>query len=278
MKITNRYNIPTIITKIVEDDIRILEPNKYSVTELLKPIKEIVLYRKYHDVITADISEFIPAVFGTAFHTLMEKYDTGDLEHRIEYPVSNSTLSGKYDKLDNFILYDYKTTSVWKYQNGDFKDYKRQGLMYAWLLRKNGLYVEKCVFYMFLKDHSLSRGRFTDNYPPTAFGTYEFNVTPLDLLEIEKYITDRIKLIESYIDTPDNMLPMPTHEESWYTGDKYAVMKNGSDRAVKVCDTMEEADANLYRGNYIEVRKGEHLKSYFSEFFRNYVMYDEKEK
>lgn len=148
--------------------------------------------------------------------------------------------------------------------------------MYAWLLRKNGVYVEKCRFHLFLKDHSLSKINRSENYPEVAFQTYEFNVTALDMVEIEKYITSRITDIEYYLDYPDNKLPMPTHEESWYTGDTYAVMKNGNQRAVKIFDNLD--DATLYIGGasnlYIEERKGEHMKNYFSEFFRNYVMYN----
>lgn len=281
MKITNKYNLPEQIIKLAEQDIRVPESHRYSVTELLKPIKEIILYRRYFDVIAQDVSELITAMFGTAFHTMIEGVSTGDVENRIEFEIHPGVfLTGRYDRYADHVLFDYKTTSVWKYQNGDFEDYRRQGLMYAWLLRKNGVYVEKCVFYMFLKDHSLSKATRSENYPETAFGIYEFNVHASDLIEIESYIKTRIRDIENLLDTPDNLLPMPTADESWYTGDKYAVMKNGGTRAVKVFDTMSEAQLYIggMSGFYIEVRKGEHLKSYFSEFFRNYVMYDEKEK
>lgn len=278
MKITNKYHLPDELIKVLEKDIRTPDPHKYSVTELLKPIKEIILWRRYFDVVAQDASELITASFGTAFHTMMESVSTGDIEERIEYEVSPGVyLTGRYDKYDNYILHDYKTTSVWKWQNADFSEYMKQGLMYAWLLRKKGLYVEKCVFHMFLKDHSLSKASRSDNYPEVAYQTYEFNVTPTGLEEIEKFITERIARIESLLDTPDNELPMPTHDESWYTGDSYAVMKHGGTRAVKVFDNLDSA--TLYMGGatnlYIEERKGEHLKNYFSEFFRNYVMYDE---
>jgi len=278
MRITNKYNLPTELIKIVELNERRPEPHRYSVTELLKPIKEIILWRRYYDIINQDISELVTAAFGTAFHTMMESVSTGGTEERVEREISDGvSLSGRYDKLENYTLYDYKTTSVWKYQNGDFSDYKKQGLMYAWLLRKNGLYVDKLVFYMFLKDHSLSRKRFQTDYPDTAFGIYEHTISAINMVEIENYITERIKLIEFYLEYKDDELPYPTHAESWYTGDKYAVMKNGSTRAVKLCDTRAEAEKYLKDGMYIEVRYGEHLKSYFSEFFRNYVMYKKGE-
>ncbi|MDY0104275.1 MAG: hypothetical protein RBS07_15175 [Lentimicrobium sp.] len=282
MRITNKYNLPNALIKVLEKDLREPIPHKYSVTELLKPVKEIILWRRYYDVLTQDASELITAAFGTAFHTMMENAENdGTTEERLEVEISQGVyLTGRYDKYDNFILDDYKTTSVWKWQNGDFAEYRKQGLMYAWLLRKNGLYVEKCRFNMFLKDHSLSKATRNTNYPEVAFQIYEFNVTASDLDEIERFIKGRIELIESLLDVKDNDLPMPTHDESWYTGDKYAVMKQGNARALKVFDTLDEAIT--YKGSsnnlYIEQRKGEHLKNYFSEFFRNYVMYDEKEE
>lgn len=281
MRITNKYHLPEQLIKVIEKDLREPTPHKYSVTELLKPIKEIILWRRYYDIVTQDVSELITASFGTAFHTMMEGVSTGDIEERIEYEVSPGVyLTGRYDRYENYILHDYKTTSVWKWQNGDFSEYKKQGLMYAWLLRKKGLYVEKCVFHLFLKDHSLSKASRSDNYPEVAYQTYEFNVTANDLADIEKYITERIAHIESLLDTPDNELPMPTHDESWYTGDTYAVMKQGGARALKVFDSIENAHEYIGSASnlYIEERKGEHLKNYFSEFFRNYVMYNNDEK
>lgn len=279
MKITNKYGLPEELITILKKDERVPTPHVYSVTELLKPIKEIILWRRYYDVIMQDASELITSAFGTAFHTMMESVGGENTEERIEIEVTPGVhLTGRYDKYINHELHDYKTTSVWKYQNGDFTDYKRQGLMYAWLLRKKGVYVEKCIFHMFLKDHSLSKAARDMNYPPVAYVKYEFQVSSTDLKEIEEYIITRVTEIESLLNTPDHELPTPTHDESWYTGDSYAVMKQGGTRAVKVFDHLN--DAITYMGGasnlYIEERKGEHLKNYFSEFFKYYVMYQEK--
>lgn len=271
MIVTNRYNLPQVIVDIAMRDMRMPTPMHYSATELLKPIKETVLWRRYYDIITQDVSELLPAIFGTAFHTMLEGASTGDNEHRVSYEICGVRLSGQYDRVDNHVLYDYKTTSVGKFMRGDFSDYKKQGLIYAWLLRKNGVYIEKMVFYMFLKDYKPSSWQ--ANYPDVGFQIWEHYITSQDIKEIETYITERIELLERYKDTPDNELPMPTHEESWYTGDKYAAMKNGQSRALKLYDTEEEARG---KGDYVEIRKGEHMKCVYSEFFRDYVM-NEKE-
>ena len=268
MIVTNHYNLPQVIVDIAMRDMRTPEPQHYSATELLKPIKETVLWRRYYDIITQDVSELLPAIYGTAFHTMLEGASTGDNENRISHEICGVRLSGQYDRVENYVLYDYKTTTVGKFTRGDFSDYKKQGLIYAWLLRKNGVYIEKMVFYMFLKDFKPSRYSVD-----VGFQIWEHYITSQDLIEIEAYIMERIELLERYKDTPDNELPMPTLDESWYTGDKYAAMKNGQSRAIKLYDTMAEAQG---KGDYVEIRKGEHMKCVYSEFFRDYVM-NEKE-
>ena len=39
------------------------------------------------------------------------------------------------------------TASVWKVINADFDDWYKQGMMYAWLMIKNGFHVEKVKFH-----------------------------------------------------------------------------------------------------------------------------------
>ena len=276
MTLTNNYNLPQVLLTIAERDLyEPPHPHRYSVTELLKPIKEIILWRRYYDKIEQDISELIPSLFGTAFHTMLEVADNGQTEQRVSAEIfPGVVLSGRYDKVENYTLTDYKTVTVSKYMRGDFEDYRKQGLMYAWLLRNDSVYIDKLEFYLFLKDHSIMRGRNQEAYPKHAIALYEYVIKSEDMHEIGQYIKSRIAEIEKYIDTPDKELPMPTHDESWYSGDKFAVMKRNGSRAVKLCDTQTEADSYIRdgKGDYVEVRYGEHIKSLYSEFFKYYVM------
>ena len=82
--------------------------------------------------------------------------------------------------------------------------------------------------------------------------------------EAERYVKEailadsRFKEIEYYENNPTEVLPMCSNEERFREPDKYAVMKKGAKRAIKLYDNHEDAknhastDDNLY----IEVRPG----------------------
>jgi hypothetical protein len=53
------------------------------------------------------------------------------------------------------------------------------------------------------------------------------------------YIVERIS---QHLYARDTKLPECTPEERWASPDKFAVMKPGGKRAVKLCDSKEEAD------------------------------------
>ena len=147
--------------------------NKYSVTELLLPIREILLNRKYNDQIEVDISDNVNALFGTAVHNVLEENtpkDNPDLktEESISYEFGDTTLSGRIDLLDlkELSIVDYKTCSVSKISKADFEDWKMQGLIYALLVYlKLGIILKKLKFYALMKDWSKIKCSSSTNYP-----------------------------------------------------------------------------------------------------------------
>lgn len=244
MKITNNNNLPQVFVDIMEEEYE-YTPNEYSVTEILNGITEINLTRQHYDNIVVDVSDMANLIFGQAVHHLLELKDKNNMtEYNVKREVKDGMyLKGRFDAYDpkTYTLIDYKTCSKWKIKNQDFSDWRKQGLMYAWLMNS---YVDKIQFIALVKDVN-SR----DDIPPIY--VYEFNVLPSDLREIEVFINERFSQLGK--DVPC------TPEERWFAGDKFAVMKNGGKRAIKVYDTREEADQDD-RGDYVEVRKGENKK------------------
>ena len=209
-----------------------------------------MLIRKHYDDINIDVADSVNTIFGSAVHNLIEKFDkTGMAEMSLEYQIGDYALSGRVDLYDEktHTLIDWKTASNWKLEHSDFEDYKKQGLVYAWLLLKNGYIVDKLQFHMFTKD----KGKIS---------TWEYKVTTKDLVEIERFIYDRFNLIKIYEHIEDDKLP--DCENTWFTGDKYAVYKNsGQTRADRVLDTEQEAHNYISKkAGIIEVRKGQHRK------------------
>lgn len=269
MIITNKLNLPQAFVDLVqaEEDNKEHDPKKFGVTTLLKPTREILLSRRHE--IEIDVSDCINKLFGTAFHSLIEKHDkTGMSELELEEKVLDDyVLRGRldlYDEKEESVI-DYKTGTVWKVMFKDFDDWYKQGMMYAWLQSRKGYIVRKVKFYVFLKDWTAREARNKPDYPQSQIYVYEFNVKLSDLIFIEGWLTNKFMSISEQSRLSDDELAPCSDQECWYTGDKWAVYKNVSDaKAQRVFDTREEAEGyliNKMRNQGIVVfRQGEYRK------------------
>lgn len=238
--VTNKFNLPQVIIDCLVDDDHEHKPNRYSVTELINPPRLIMLKRRHE--VDEDASDMINQLFGDAFHAYLKSHDKSEhAEYKMEEIVYGRTLVGVVDKYADYTVIDYKTTSVYKVVMQDFSEWRLQGLMYAWLLRRQGLYTGKLQFIAFLKDWQASKAKYDDTYPQSQVYVYESNITASDMIEIDAFIYDRIATLVVCEDKADDELPLCTPEERWSTRTKYAVMKKGRKTAVRVCDTRDEA-------------------------------------
>ena len=240
----------------------------FGVTTLLAPTQLSVLQRRHFDELSEDISDMTNLIFGTALHNEIKRYDKTEYsEFYLNYEIKDGyRLSGQIDLYDekNFEIVDYKTAGSWKIMKQDFDDWFKQGAMYAWLLLKNGKIVEKCRFIAFIKDFSKSKSKYTKDYPKEPIYVYEFKITSSVLQDIEKYIYKKFDEIIGSENKKDHELVNCSNKETWYTGDKFAVMKQGSSRAQKIFDTNNEASNYISEkkqsGLYIEKRTGSHRR------------------
>ena len=267
MKITNNLNLPAALVQAVSTE-RHNEEGCYSATTLLKGACETVLTKRHFEEIEVDASDSIWQVFGTAVHSIFEKQnDNSFKEESFSVPVYNSKVTGRVDSYDieNEIIVDWKTASIWKVQFADFDDWKKQGLIYAWLMKQNGLNVKACRFIALLKDHSKSKARLDANYPQSPVYVFEFTVTEKDLEEIEVFIKGRILELENAEKIEDEKLTPCSKDERWASDDKYAIMKTGRKTALKLCDTEEEAKSLLEKlgGTSIEYRPASRKCKYY---------------
>jgi hypothetical protein len=266
MKITNKLNLPESFVNMAQRDY-IIADNEYRVTSLLKGIRETILERRHNEEIEQDVSDMIWLLFGTAVHGILEHQVEGDneiKEERLKIPFGAYILSGQFDlyNAETKTITDYKTASVWKVIFGDFTDWKRQLLIYAYMLKQIGFDVEKGEIIAILKDHSRRDAKIKDNYPQLPVQKITFNFTDSDFVEIEEFLINRFAEISEAEKLPDNELPLCTPEERFNSGDKYAVMKKGRKTAMRVLGSMEEAEKWQADngGDFIETRKGEDKK------------------
>lgn len=259
MKVTNRLHLPEAFVKAVSVE-RHNKAGCYSATTLNKGTKEIILQERHWDEFTTDAADNVWAVWGTAVHALFETIkDDNFHEEKFDVAVGNSRVTGTVDSYDmtHAIINDWKTASVYKIMKGDFADWYKQGMTYAWLLKQNGLDVRRCRFIALLKDHSMTKAETDSSYPQAPVFVYEFEVTPEELEQAGERITSKIKDIEAAELMSDDEIAPCTAEERWADPEKYAVMKNGRKSAVRVFDTLIDAEncaGELGNSHYVETR------------------------
>ena len=143
MRITNKLGLPEAFVKMAETDYQYKE-KQYSVTSLLRGIRETILLRRYHNNIEQDVSDMIWLLFGTAVHNILEHQEEGKhelKEENLKIKIGDYTLSGRFDLYNakTKTVTDYKTCSVWKMIFGDFADWRKQLLIYAYMLKRPDL-------------------------------------------------------------------------------------------------------------------------------------------
>jgi hypothetical protein len=245
----------------------ITEPKTYRVTSLLKGIRETILEKRHADEIEQDVSDMIWLLFGTAVHGILEKQQEQGheiKESRLSINMGEYTLSGQFDLYNakEKKITDYKTCSVWKVIYGDYSDWRRQLLIYAYMMRQIGFEVNSGEIVAIMKDHSKRDAKFKADYPKLPVQVIKFEFTLEDFVEIESWLIDKFDEIRRCEQLPDDELPLCTPEERYNSGDKYAVMKKGRKTALRVLDSMEEAEKWMEDngGDEIEVRPGEDKK------------------
>ena len=264
MKITNRYNLPEAFVKAVENNEK-MEDNEIRVTQLLNGLRAVELMRRYGDEIEVDVAEMIWMIFGTATHAVLENTEKSDgefREERLKMPIGGAVLTGKSDVYKDGIITDYKTCSVWKVIKEDFEDWEKQLRLYTLLWKSVGCDVKGCRIVAMMKDHSKTKAKLEADYPDLPVAVIEFEFTDEEIEETRSWAEGRINELLALRNVPDAKLPLCTPEERFNDGDKYAVMKNGRKRAIKLFDNYDDAvkacDNGL--GDYVETRKGTDVK------------------
>ena len=270
MKITNEQGLPQPLIDAVNDNTWEQPENVIRVTQLLKGVRETVLERRHDDELSQDVSDMVWLIFGTAVHSIAEqgketRYQVK--ETRMSERVHDSIVSGQFDLYDakQERVIDYKTCSAWKLIYRDFDDWRRQTLIYCWLLRRAGFKANSGEIVAFIKDHSKSKARQDRDYPRRPVERIVFQFYEKDFGDIEAFIFDRVKQIEIAQELPDDELPLCTKDERWTRDEKWAVMGTSSKKALRLLDSEYEAKAWIKQNQHrkpkrIEYRPGIDVK------------------
>lgn len=262
MRLTNKLNLPAPFVEACRRE-RNFDSKTFSVTELLKGTTEILLTRRHSDEIEQDVSDMVWLVFGSAVHGILEgaqETETQLKENRVfmDFP-KGYRVTGQFDLYDDSTgtVTDYKTASVWKVIYDEWEDYRKQLLCYCLLLRSMGFDAHKGEIVALLKDHSKTKAKREAGYPPYPVYIRRFEFEAEDFGRCSQDLVGKIVEIHELWETPDSELGPCTPEERWHKPGKYAVMKKGRKKAVKLYDDEAQADIHaLEIGGYIEHRPG----------------------
>lgn len=247
-RITNRANLPLPLVQAVSNDPYDKKAD-YSVTELIGPARIGALKRQHADELEEDAADRIWALLGQIGHTILERAASKELtEHRLYTTIDGKSVSGQLDlwykgdynaKVEQHTLIDYKFTSIWAVKDGLKPEWEQQCNLNALLCRENHIEVTKAEIVVIFRDWSVGEARRNPQYPQQQVQVMS---VPLWLPSQQKaFLEARVKEHED----AKVKLPQCTDEERWAKPAKWAVMKKGASRALKLHDTHDEAMAHI---------------------------------
>ena len=240
MRLTNSLGLPDAIVRAVQNDPYSKGNADISATGLIAPARMVELMRRHGDELTEDVADRLWSLYGQIVHGVLERAETESaVEERLFMERHGWIISGKFDRyvLIDELLQDYKMTSTYSIADGPKPEWIAQASIYRLLLEEDGRTVSRAESIVMLRDWSEGRARNSLDYPQTSI--VKVPVPLWDTPTTEQYIRDRL-LLHSRADVE---LPECTPEERWERGGSVAVMKPGGKRAVKICDTKDEAIA-----------------------------------
>ena len=264
MKLTNKHGIPDTFLNVLKRPTYSKGRAHLSATQLLNSPKIVALTKKFEDELEQDVSDMVWSIFGTAIHGVLEhgKDDNHIVEERLHTTFDGWRISGAIDLQivtgqDTISIRDYKTTSAWAVMNEKI-EWEQQLNIYAWLVETCKLkIVDSIGIVAIIRDWSRREAAKNPDYPQSPVKEIPINLWPYQ--QREDFISERISKhseCEFHMET-DEELPPCTPEEMWEKPTTFALKKKGNVRAIKIYETLEEAEkACDEKVHEIEIRVG----------------------
>ena len=288
MIFTNKNNIsPFLAVWLAMNEYRNeTRPNVISATTLIRPIRQVVLARKYKDLSKqADIADLVSSRMGTALHDSIEKTWNQEpailkdllgqfgippamldkikinepvenikeddipiwVEQRNEKEVTAKSgnkyiISGQFDAVVNYRVFDNKSTSVWTHIYGsNDKKYAEQMGIYRWLtpdMIKDNLGQIEHIF----TDWSSVKALQDKQYPQARILSKTLPL--MSVADAELFVQNKVDNIDYYLSQDDEKLPLCTDEDLWREKDIYKYYKDPSKTARSTANFETEIEAN----------------------------------
>lgn len=259
MKFTNKLGLPQPIVDAVTNDPYTKGDSHISITGLIAPPRIRVLKKLHEAELEEDVSERIWSLLGQVMHGILERANKQALsEERFYVDIDGIRVSGQLDAYyESGLIQDYKLVSLYQVKDGVKLEYEQQLNSYAYLLRANGLIVNKLELVCILRDWTKTKAK--QDYEIPQQQVVKLEVPMWTNEEAFEFLTERVKIHKS----ANKTLPLCSAEERWATPDKFAVMaKKGAARSLKNHLTKEEAEehSRSVPGSFVEPRPGENKR------------------
>jgi len=284
---TNNSNIPLPYAVWLASDQgydRKFNPNVVSATEIIRPMRSIILSRELaaaeSEAVTQDIAEKSAASLGTAVHTAVEvawrmhyklamsnlgypesiidrikinpeNPDPKDLnmyfEKRSAKKLEGFIVSGKFDLVMENQVHDLKTTKAYTYMSGSSdKKYMQQGSIYRWL-NPDIITSDLMIVDYYFTDWSPNPRISEDEkkkYPPNRMVGKSFEMMSVETTEY--FVRGLLQEIKRLTGLPQEQLPRCTPTELWQNPSRWEYWSKAENKQCsKLLDTQAEAQALL---------------------------------
>tara|TARA_A100000172_G_scaffold67708_1_gene47436 strand:- start:2811 stop:3665 length:855 start_codon:yes stop_codon:yes gene_type:complete len=248
MRYTNKTGLPEPVVKALTEFEKPQNVEGIRVTTLIDSPRISILRKQHSKDLTEDVSDLVYRIMGTAIHTVFENAASNSYvsEERLEHEVEGHVISGQVDLQfeddDCVDLKDFKSTSVYKVMMDSHPDWEKQLNVYAYLVRHSkGLRVRNASVIAILRDWRKADAERKEGYPPAPI--VELEVPLWSEEEQDQFVLERVMLhSKAEIDNEFEILAECTDEERWARPAKFAVHKGKNVRALRVFDTMKEAE------------------------------------
>jgi hypothetical protein len=212
-----------------------------------QPIQQTLLRARYDGLLTEDCSAHGWRIRGTGVHMVTSRFPIPgwQMELPLKFKIGSWEIRMRLDCLDaGGTLTDYKDGSTWTITFMDEQkqfEYDAQVNIYALGCHRNDIKpeVKRGRVWLTMRDHMDSKvGQ--EGYPPTSGIEIPCELWPHG--KTIRYIETQLMELELNWLKPDEELKPCTEAERWYKVKKFAIMKEGRKRAIKLFDSLDEAE------------------------------------
>lgn len=248
MALTNIHGLPQPLMNLFGKEKYTKGDAHVSITELIGAPRVSILKAKHANAINEDLVDRFWALIGTNIHRILEQ--GADEEHlteeRLYVDVDGWRVSGGIDvqrhKDGGIDIIDWKFVSVLSAKSPK-KDWEAQLNCYAWLIKEvKGVDVGKLQVCAILRDWQRSRAAVDPAYPQVPIITIDLPRWSHE--QRAEFVMSRVRQHKDARRAMDwgEEIPECTPEEMWVREGKFAVLKEGSQKASRTFQTREEAE------------------------------------